>query len=81
MDGTFIPLDGNLQNRRDLKTLAAEIRLRKLELVYVTGRHFELLSKRLTASLRQSEAPYQIIASVDPIGFNWTAARRLPWSL
>jgi len=49
MDGTFIPLEGNQQNRRDLETLAAEIERRGLELVYVTGRHFELVVEAIDA--------------------------------
>ncbi len=43
MDGTFIPLDGNQQNVRDLKSLCEELEQRRLELVYVTGRHYELV--------------------------------------
>ncbi len=43
MDGTFIPLDGNQQNRRDLATLCSELEQRGIELVYVTGRHYELV--------------------------------------
>lgn len=43
MDGTFIPLDGNEQNRHDLIVLAEELLRRKMELVYVTGRHYELV--------------------------------------
>lgn len=43
MDGTFIPLAGSEQNRRDLPLLCAKIEERALELVYVTGRHYELV--------------------------------------
>lgn len=43
MDGTFIPLDGNEENRRDLEILRAELQSRALELLYVTGRHYELV--------------------------------------
>ena len=42
MDGTFIPLDGSEENRRDLLILSEELRRRRVELLYVTGRHFEL---------------------------------------
>ena len=42
MDGTFIPLQGNRENRRDLARLCEELRQRELDLVYVTGRHYEL---------------------------------------
>lgn len=43
MDGTFIPLEGNEENRRDLARLCAEIEGRGIDLVYVTGRHYELV--------------------------------------
>ncbi len=43
MDGTFIPLEGNEENRRDLEILCHELQKRGLELVYVTGRHYELV--------------------------------------
>jgi HAD superfamily hydrolase (TIGR01484 family) len=43
MDGTFIPLDGNQQNRRDLAALCSELEQRGIELIYVTGRHYELV--------------------------------------
>ena len=42
MDGTFIPLEGNEDNLRDLSLLASELQRLDTELVYVTGRHFEL---------------------------------------
>ena len=42
MDGTFIPLDDSSQNRRDLTTLTDELQRRQMELIYVTGRHYEL---------------------------------------
>ena len=43
MDGTFIPLEGNEENRRDLQRLCAEIEQRDLDLVYVTGRDYALV--------------------------------------
>ena len=43
MDGTFIPLEGNQQNHHDLATLCSEIESQELVLVYVTGRHYELV--------------------------------------
>jgi HAD superfamily hydrolase (TIGR01484 family) len=43
MDGTFIPLDGNQENRRDLARLNEELQRNHVELVYVTGRHYELV--------------------------------------
>ena len=42
MDGTFIPLDGNEENQRDLGLLTDELRRHRVELLYVTGRHFDL---------------------------------------
>lgn len=42
MDGTFIPLDGSVENERDLVTLADELDRCGTELLYVTGRHFAL---------------------------------------
>ena len=43
MDGTFIPLDGNEENHHDLKRLCAQIEKSRLELLYVTGRHYGLV--------------------------------------
>lgn len=43
MDGTFIPLAGNEQNRSDLHTLQAELERHEVTLMYVTGRHLELV--------------------------------------
>ncbi len=42
MDGTFIPLDGNEQNQRDLHEIQSELERHNIELMYVTGRHFDL---------------------------------------
>lgn len=42
MDGTFIPLDDSQENQRDLQVLSCELSRRGVELLYVTGRHFEL---------------------------------------
>lgn len=43
MDGTFIPLSGHEQNRQDLRTIVDELDRLNVALVYVTGRHFELV--------------------------------------
>ncbi len=43
LDGTFIPLEGNQQNHCDLEVLCLELQRRGLELIYVTGRHYELV--------------------------------------
>ncbi len=39
LDGTLIPLEGNVQNRADLQVLATQLELNAVQLVYVTGRH------------------------------------------
>ncbi len=41
LDGTLVPLDGNTQNRDDLKTVESILETHGLSLVFVTGRHFE----------------------------------------
>jgi HAD superfamily hydrolase (TIGR01484 family) len=43
LDGTFIPLKGNEQNRRDLVELTLLLQQHSIELVYVTGRHHEIV--------------------------------------
>lgn len=43
MDGTFIPLDGNEQNSADLVELQSELDCNHIALLYVTGRHHELV--------------------------------------
>jgi HAD superfamily hydrolase (TIGR01484 family) len=43
MDGTFIPLQDNKENRRHLAELCQFLGRNQIELVYVTGRHFELV--------------------------------------
>ncbi len=48
LDGTFIPLDGNEQNRRDLTTLVDEFRHRNIVLTFVTGRHPESVRNAVT---------------------------------
>ena len=48
MDGTLIPLEGEEANRRDLRLLCDEIRRQDLELVYVTGRHYQLALEAVT---------------------------------
>ncbi len=47
MDGTFIPLSGNDQNRRDLVTLGDALDRHGVELMYVTGRHYQLVMKAI----------------------------------
>ena len=49
LDGTLIPLEGNEQNRRDLETLAEEIRRHQLQLLFVTGRHFQSVADAMVA--------------------------------
>lgn len=43
MDGTLIPLEGNEQNRSDLRDLESELKRNNIALMYVTGRHLELV--------------------------------------
>lgn len=43
MDGTFIPLEGNAENRKDLIQLSLLLEQRRVELIYVTGRHLEIV--------------------------------------
>jgi HAD superfamily hydrolase (TIGR01484 family) len=51
MDGTFIPLDGNQDNVRDLLLLQAELELRSIDLVYVTGRDYRLVQSAIRSHL------------------------------
>lgn len=41
LDGTFIPLDGNPENRDDLQKLAGHFETPERSLVFATGRHFD----------------------------------------
>lgn len=41
LDGTLIPLDEHPQNRTDLRALESHLADHQLQLVFVTGRHFE----------------------------------------
>jgi maltooligosyltrehalose trehalohydrolase len=47
LDGTFIPMSGNEQQRADLHTLAQQLELNQVTLVFVTGRHFESVLKAI----------------------------------
>ncbi|MCA9133131.1 MAG: HAD-IIB family hydrolase [Planctomycetales bacterium] len=40
LDGTFLPLEGNVQNAADLPILEDELQQAAMMLAYVTGRHF-----------------------------------------
>ena len=48
LDGTFIPLDGNDQHRRDMRILVGLLVARNTQLVYVTGRHLESVMQGMT---------------------------------
>ncbi|MCA9200806.1 MAG: HAD hydrolase family protein, partial [Planctomycetales bacterium] len=39
LDGTFIPLDNNVQNERDLALLSTHLQTSPIPLIFVTGRH------------------------------------------
>jgi len=41
LDGTLIPLDGNTANLLDLNLIRRELASRKIEVVFVTGRHLD----------------------------------------
>ena len=43
MDGTFIPMEGDSQNQTDLLELQGELDRNDIALMYVTGRHFDLV--------------------------------------
>lgn len=62
LDGTFIPLEGNEQNREDLARLRRELETRQIELVYVTGRHLELVQDAIRT--RGLPSPTWIICDV-----------------
>lgn len=47
LDGTFIPLQGDEQNRRDLHTLARLLVANNVQLVYVTGRHYRSVAQAM----------------------------------
>lgn len=51
MDGTFIPLDGNSDNVRDLRLLQADLESRSIDLVYVTGRDYALVQSAIQTHL------------------------------
>lgn len=53
LDGTFIPLEGNEQNRADLQTLTSQFAARNNEVVFVTGRHFDSVMR----AIQQFELP------------------------
>lgn len=53
LDGTFIPLNNDPQNKADLQTLAEQFQSRGVSLVFVTGRHFESVSN----AIREFELP------------------------
>ena len=47
LDGTFIPLSGDRQNQVDLRTLELQLRAHNVTLVFVSGRHFELVEQAI----------------------------------
>ncbi len=53
LDGTLIPLEGNLQNRRDLDVLRGHFEQDSVTLLYVTGRHLALIED----AMRQHNLP------------------------
>jgi len=53
LDGTLIPLNGSDSNVSDLATLAEQLRPNNVQLVFVTGRHFE----SVTAAINEDRLP------------------------
>jgi len=47
LDGTFIPLDGDIQNQSDLQILASQFALHDISLIFVTGRHFASVAQAI----------------------------------
>lgn len=47
LDGTLIPLDGNSENLDDLKSLTQLLADATVELLFVTGRHFESVAEAM----------------------------------
>lgn len=62
MDGTFIPLEDNPDNRRDLETLQSKLEQLNMELLYVTGRHYELVLEAI--NLESLPTPNWLICDV-----------------
>ena len=71
LDGTFIPLSGNKDNRRDLEALDQAIKTQEMSLVFVTGRHLSSI-----VSVMESETlptPDWIISDVGTSIFRFKA--------
>ncbi|QDT12172.1 Mannosylfructose-phosphate phosphatase [Planctomycetes bacterium K23_9] len=62
MDGTFIPLEGNADNVRDLAVLGQQMNRHQIDLVYVTGRDFALVNDAIDTY--QLPAPMWVICDV-----------------
>ncbi len=62
LDGTLIPFDHLEENRRDLAILARELDSRNVNLVFVTGRHFESIERAI--ELQRLPLPQWIICNV-----------------
>lgn len=48
MDGTFIPLSGNQDNVNDLAVLCEELKRHSIDLMYVTGRDYQLVQAAIS---------------------------------
>jgi len=70
LDGTLIPLDGNEHNRNDLKQLKHLVARSTFDLMYVTGRHFELVADAIEA--HQLPLPGWIICDVGTTLLHWS---------
>ena len=47
LDGTLLPLSGNLRNRTDLKTFVEKLCQHEITLTFVTGRHLESVQRAI----------------------------------
>ena len=62
LDGTLIPLDGNERNLQDLETLRNHLATHSIELIFVTGRHLEIVEEAVVR--HQLPPPNWVICDV-----------------
>lgn len=70
LDGTLIPLDGNENNRNDLKQLKQLAAQSTFDLMFVTGRHFELVADAMETY--RLPLPGWIICDVGTTLLHWS---------
>lgn len=72
LDGTLIPLDGNAQNKDDLRKVGEHLAQAKMELLFVTGRHLaSILAVMERADLPQ---PAWIVGDVGTSIYRYVAS-------